>query len=308
MDPRNVKILVVEDDTNTLEVIKEALVQAQYTVETASQADEALRKIDSFAPTLVLTDHDMPGLTGLEMLTELRQRQNYTTVIFVSARGEASLVARALRAGADDYIRKPFRFEEMLARIEACLRVNNLHRDLLDANEKLQKMVDMDYLTGLYNMRSMYDRIDFELKRAKRFGRNVSCIMMDMDHFKTVNDTNDHLFGSFVLKTTGGLIKETMREIDFAARYGGDEFLIVLTETHEAGTRIFCERLREKILHHTFDDGKNQMKLTISMGFAMSHLDPKIEARTLVRQADHALYRAKELGRNRVAIFSQSDP
>jgi two-component system cell cycle response regulator len=132
--------------------------------------------------------------------------------------------------------------------------------------------------------------------------------MMDMDHFKSVNDTNDHLFGSFVLKTTGGLIKQTMREIDFAARYGGDEFLVVLTETNENGTRIFCERLREKILKHTFDDGKNQMKLTASMGFALSEANPSIDARALVRQADHALYRAKELGRNRVAVFSQSDP
>ena len=242
MDSKQVKILVVDDDPNTLEVIYEALVQANYTAKKASHADEALHLIETFEPTIVLTDHDMPGLTGLEMLNELRQQENYTTVIFVSARGESTLVAQALRAGADDFIRKPFRFEEMLARIEASLRVNGLHKDLLEANQKLQKMVELDYLTGLFNMRSMYDRIDFELKRGKRFGRSVSCIMMDMDHFKSVNDTNDHLFGSFVLKEVGQIIKKTMREIDFAARYGGDEFLIVLTETNEEGTFTFCNR------------------------------------------------------------------
>ncbi len=306
MASEKVKILVVDDDPNTLEVICEALVQAGYVVDKASQADEALRKVDSFSPTIVLTDHDMPGLTGLEMLEDLRRQKNYTTVIFISARGESSLVAQALRAGADDYIRKPFRFEEMLARIEASLRVNNLHRDLLEANDKLQKMVELDYLTGLYNMRSMYDRIDFELKRGRRFGRNVSCIMMDMDHFKSVNDTNDHLFGSFVLKETGEIIKNTMREIDFAARYGGDEFLMVLTETDKEGTMIFCNRLRENILNHTFDDGKSSMKLTVSIGFCVTKGSEGLDARALVRRADHALYDAKDYGRNRVSVYETS--
>jgi diguanylate cyclase (GGDEF)-like protein len=213
-------------------------------------------------------------------------------------------VAKALRAGADDYIRKPFRFEEMLARIEASLRVNHLHKDLVVANEKLQKMVELDYLTGLFNMRSMYDKIDYELKRGKRFGRSVSCIMMDMDHFKTVNDTNDHLFGSFVLKETGEIIKSTMREIDFAARYGGDEFLIVLTETNQNGTMTFCNRLRENIENHTFDDGRNQMNLTVSLGFAIAEGDEGLDARSLVRLADHALYDAKEAGRNRVSVYT----
>lgn len=302
MKTSDIKILVVDDDPNTLEVIAEALVQAQYQVKKANQADEALRLMQSYSPTLVLTDYEMPGLTGLEMLNELRQQDNYTTVIFVSARGESSLVAKVLRAGADDYIRKPFRFEELMARIEASLRINHLHKDLMQANQQLQQMVELDYLTGLYNMRSMYGRIDLELKRAKRFGRNVSCIMMDMDHFKRVNDTNDHLFGSFVLKEVGEIIKKTMREIDFAARYGGDEFLMVLTETNEEGTLIFCNRLRENIKNFTFDDGKNQIKLTVSMGFAMSHGDEGYDARKLVRFADHALYTAKESGRDCVCV------
>lgn len=292
------KLLVVDDDENTLAVVREALVQEGYKVETAMSAREALGTIKSYKPHLVITDHDMPELNGLEMLKQLRQEKNYVTVIFMSGRSDSQLVAQALKSGADDYIRKPFRFDEFLARVETCLRNNDLHKELKEANEKLQEMVERDYLTGLFNMRSMYERIDFELKRAKRFKRLVSAIMLDMDHFKTVNDTNDHLFGSFVLKEVGEIIQSTMREVDFAARYGGDEFLIVLTETNEAGTRTFCDRLRMNIKAHTFDDGKNKMRLTVSMGYSVVTGEEELDARQLVRQADHALYRAKEAGRD----------
>ena len=153
-------------------------------------------------------------------------------------------------------------------------------------------------------MRTMYDKIDFEIKRAKRFGRSLGCIMMDMDHFKNVNDFNDHLFGSFVLKETGEIIKRIMREVDFGACYGGDEFLMVLTETSAKGVQVFCERLRSEIEGHEFNDGKNKMKLTISMGFAVIEGDAGIGAKEFVRQADHALYDAKERGRNQFAQFS----
>ncbi len=128
--------------------------------------------------------------------------------------------------------------------------------------------------------------------------------MMDMDHFKTVNDTNDHLFGSFVLKEMGQIVQKAMRNSDFAARYGGDEFLVVLNDTDLNGAKIFSERLRQRIEGHTFQDGKNQVKLTLSLGCAVSHPNLTIDARQLVRLADHALYRAKELGRNRVEVSS----
>lgn len=302
--PPERKILIVEDDTTIQQMIKEAVEGAGYLVEAASSAEEALNLIRNFKPHLILTDQDMPGLSGLEMLRDLRDQLNYTAVIFVSGRSDALLVAQALHSGADDYIRKPFRFEELLARIEACLRTHDLHRGLLEANQKLQDMVERDHLTGLFNMRSMYDRIDGELKRAFRFGRQVACVMLDMDHFKRVNDGHDHLFGSFVLKEVGLLIQKTMRDSDFAARYGGDEFLVVLTDTNSEGSQAFCERLREKVASYNFTDGKSSIRLTLSLGCAVSILSQEITARQLVRAADHALYRAKDAGRNRVELDS----
>ncbi len=301
MQNQDRRLLVVDDDENTLTVVREALVQEGYSVETATSAKEGLELIKRIRPHLVISDHDMPELNGLEMLKKLRQEQNYVTLIFMSGRSDSQLVSLALKTGADDFIRKPFRFDEFLARVEAALRNNDIHKELREANEKLQEMVERDYLTGLFNMRSMYERIDFELKRAKRFKRNMSAVMLDMDHFKSVNDTNDHLFGSFVLKEVGEIIRNTIREVDFAARYGGDEFLIVLTETNENGTRIFCERLQMNIKAHTFDDGKNKIRLTVSIGYATITGQTELDARQLVREADHALYRAKTAGRDRVS-------
>lgn len=292
------RILVVEDDLAVREVIVEGLREAGYILEVAGDAQEAQRKISAFAPHLVLTDHDMPGLTGLQLLKELRSQQNYVTVIFVSGRSDTEVVVQALKAGADDYIRKPFRFNELLARIEVSLRNNDIHRELLEANEKLKDLVDRDYLTGLYNMRSMYERIDFELKRARRFKRPIAAVMMDMDHFKTVNDNHDHLFGSFVLKEVGRLTQECMREIDFAARYGGDEFLMILTEVKSGGSEIFCERIRNRVSQHLFKDGKDEIRLTVSLGFAITTGVNNVDARRLVREADHNLYKAKDNGRN----------
>ena len=293
------KILIVEDDPSVMEVVVEAMKSEKYIVDTASSADEALDKLKLFQPHLVLTDNDMPGLTGIDMLKTLRQQQNYVTVIFLSGRTDAQFVTEALKSGADDYIRKPYRINELLARVEVALRNNNLHAELMQANLKLHDLIDHDDLTGLYNMRSMYQKIDLEIKRAKRARRFLACVMLDMDKFKTVNDNHDHLFGSFVLKTMGNIIRKTMRDTDFAARYGGDEFLIVLTETEKNGVNGFCDRLRKTVEEFTFTSGVDSMKLTISLGYALGGHELELDARNLVRAADHNLYKAKESGRNR---------
>jgi two-component system cell cycle response regulator len=301
------RILIVEDDTSIIDILSESLNLEGYEIQKVLSASEALEAAKAFQPHLVLTDNDMPEMSGLDMLRELRRQKNYVTVIFVSGRTDTNFVVEALRAGADDYIRKPFRINELLARVEAALRTNEVHRELLEANLKLQDLVDHDHLTGLLNMRSMYEKIEVEIKRAKRFKRQMACVMMDMDHFKSVNDNHDHLFGSFVLKSVGHIIKNTMREVDFAARYGGDEFLIVLTETSKEGAGVFCERLRKTIAERMITDGKDSIQLTASMGYAVGGDGYDFDARTLVRFADQGLYKSKESGRNRATAFDGKD-
>ena len=168
------------------------------------------------------------------------------------------------------------------------------------ANKKLLDLVNIDDLTGLYNMRSLYKMLDSELDRAARYGRSVCVIMLDMDHFKKVNDNHDHLFGSFVLSEMGRIITENIRTVDFAARYGGDEFLICLTEVDLDGANSFAERLRLRVEQENFNNDHFQIRLTSSIGFAITEPGDLVDGKTLVRHADRALYEAKENGRNQV--------
>lgn len=298
------KILVVDDDDTNRILVGKALEFEGYQVQLAESGEAALVKMSEWGPHLILLDVNMPGLNGLETLAKLRVRDEYVSVMFVSANSRTEDVIRGLDAGADDYVVKPFEVLELLARVRSQLRIKDLNDSLKKANDRLKELVDIDDLTGLFNMRSLYKRLDFELDRARRYGRSVAVIMMDLDHFKTVNDQGDHLFGSFVLSQVGKMIRENIRKVDFAARYGGDEFLVVLTEISLEGATTFANRLREKIDETTFRNEYFKMDLSASLGLAIANPNQvEVDARGMVRYADRALYKAKENGRNRVEVF-----
>lgn len=302
-------ILVVDDDEDNLKLVSTTLQFEGYRTAEACSGEDALAKLQEISPDLVLLDINMPGISGLETLKHLRQRQDYVSVIFVTARADADDVIIGLDAGANDYICKPFDPYVMLARVRAQLRIKDLNDQLAEANRRLLELVDIDDLTGLFNMRSIYERLDKELYRARRYGRGVCVVMMDMDNFKTVNDTLDHLFGSFVLTQVGHMIAATIRKVDFAARYGGDEFLMVLTEINESGALSFAERVRQQVASEVFEKDGASMCLTASLGVAFSGGNEEgLDARALVRRADNALYEAKRAGKNRVQAFDSTVP
>lgn len=303
LESKDRRLLVVDDDPDSLEIIAEALKWEGYQVEMASSGPQAISLIQQWNPHLVLLDVNMPGMNGVETLRDLRAKAQYVSVMFISGNTSSEAVIRGLDAGADDYIPKPFDPLELLARVRTQLRIKDLNDQLRSANERLKELVDTDDLTGLFNMRSLYQRLDFELERGRRFGRQVCVIMMDMDHFKSVNDGHDHLFGSFVLSEVGQIIRNNIRSIDIGARYGGDEFLMVLTEVGTEGALQFCERLRQTVATKIYKSGTDEIHLTCSIGFAitpagMTIASPPIDAKEIVRLADNSLYDAKRAGRN----------
>jgi two-component system, cell cycle response regulator len=302
------KILLVDDDQDNLKIVKRLLEKEGYTVEAVDSGAKGLAALDFYKPDLVLLDVNMPGMDGLETINLLKKKENTAAVVFVTANTNTEDVIRGLDAGALDYIAKPFSGMELLARVRAQLRVKRLQDDLRHANKKLKGLVEIDDLTGLYNMRSVYEKLDQEIERARRYSHGVAAIMLDMDHFKGVNDNHDHLFGSFVLTEIGKIIKKNIRTHDFAARYGGDEFLICLSQTTTEGAKKFCERLRLTIEKHLFKNSEDEMYLTASMGCAII-IDGQslIDGRSLVRHADRGLYTAKESGRNQVNFQEVKD-
>ena len=284
-----------------VKIIAEALEKGGYKVESANRGEDGLKKIHAWQPQLVLLDINMPGMNGLKTLEAIRKNQNqdYIAVIFISANGAPDDVVLGLDHGADDYLVKPFRMKELLARVRAKLRIKELHDQLRRATKRLEELVDLDDLTGLYNMRALYRRLDSEILRSIRYGKWLSCIMIDMDSFKTINDNHDHLFGSWVIVQVAQVIKASSRNMDIAARYGGDEYLIVLPETNLQGAERLAERIRLAVAGTTFIHGKDKAKLTCSLGVAsVNAKNFKVDAKEFVRVADQMLYEAKNAGRN----------
>lgn len=296
---------MIDNDSDSLEILLEPLRWEGYDARGVTSEAEAHKLVESWIPHVVILDWMTPSMAGLRILRTVRERLAHVSCVFVSENSNTDAIIEALDSGADDYIVKPFVPLELLARIRTQLRIRDLHEQLLFANEKLKELVDTDDLTGLYNMRSLYQRLDFEMERGRRFQRDVCVVMMDMDYFKTVNDGHDHLFGSYVLSEVGKIIRANTRNIDIPARYGGDEFLMVLTETNHEGALFFCERLRANIEKTTFKNAEDSIKLTASLGFAITVPGENISAKELVRRADHALYDSKRGGRNRVSHYTQ---
>jgi two-component system cell cycle response regulator len=298
------QIIVVDDDIVNLKLISSVLNWQKCKVFTATSGEEALELIDTVDPHLVILDVMMPGLDGFQTLAKIRERQKYVSVIFISSNKKTEDIVKGLEAGADDYVAKPFHPSELQARVKAQLRNCDLKNQLINANKHLAQLVVTDEITGLFNMRTLYDKLEVEVERARRFKRQLGVIMLDIDFFKLVNDNHDHLFGSYVLSELGKIIKDNIRQTDFAARYGGDEFLIVLTDTNQVGTHLFCERLRERVAAIIFKSGRDQMNITVSLGFSIfDGTGSPVTGKELVRTADRALYKSKHEGRNRVSYY-----
>jgi two-component system, cell cycle response regulator len=306
-DPKSRPILVLDEDPETLELMLEPLRWEGYDVRGLTSYQEASEFLTYWKPQMIIVDPEFSNGEGLTYLNSLSSYFDTTSLIVVSSNNSTEQIAQCLDLGASDYIVSPFVPLEFLARVRSQLRFRDAKEQLLEANQKLQELVEIDDLTGLFNMRSIFQKLEFEIERGKRFNRPVTVVMIDMDHFKTVNDGHDHLFGSYVLSEVGKIIKASTRNIDIPARYGGDEFLIVLSETPLSGVEQFCERLRKKVEQMTFTQGKDTIRLTLSVGFATTQENESIQPKELVRRADMALYAAKGQGRNRVIRYDTSN-
>lgn len=305
-DPRNRPILVLDEDTDTLELMLEPLRWEGYDVRGLSSLKEASEFLNYWKPQMIIVDPDFANEDGLQFLNSVSGYLDSTSLIVVSGNSSSEQIAQCLDLGASDYIVSPFIPLEFLSRVRAQLRFRDAKEELMEANQKLLELVEIDDLTGLFNMRSIFQKLEFEMERGKRFSRPVTVVMIDMDRFKSVNDGHDHLFGSYVLSEVGKIIKASTRNVDIPARYGGDEFLIILSETPLSGVEQFCERLRKRVEQMTFAQGKDSIQLTLSIGHASTAGVENLSAKDLVRRADQALYQAKHAGRNRVVGHSEN--
>lgn len=321
------KVLVVDDDPWMTHLLAHHLKQDGHTVLCADCGFQALELYRRERPGLVLTDWRMPSISGVELCRAIRAQAGDQPVycIMLTAVTDEDQVVEALDAGADDYVYKPFRPRELLARLRAGERIVALQTevsrtagDLRHANDelaavnlklsvaiqRLERLARTDMLTGLANRAAGVERLEECWAASNRDGAPLSVLMLDLDHFKSINDRHGHAVGDYVLKTHARILRHEVRAGELTCRFGGEEFLIVCPNTQEESAANLAERLRQAIESYPLDEAAPELRLTISVGVAQRSADMAGPDR-LIKAADDALYAAKRAGRNRVCRASE---
>ena len=247
----------------------------------------------------------MPGFDGLKVLglKASRKELEQIPVIILTAEDDLNRKAEILERGASDYVTKPFHEKELLARVRIHTKLKLLQDELMEKNAQLEALAITDPLTGLANRRRLMSRLDEEVSRAQRYKTPLSVVMIDIDHFKQVNDTHGHAMGDAVLRNIGAMLKSCVRTTDLAARYGGEEFTLVLPHTDVPAALQVAENLRIRFseIEHQLDGVT--LRKTASMGIAARDGQGEVpQAEDLLKYADEALYHAKQNGRNQVQV------
>jgi two-component system, cell cycle response regulator len=268
---------------------------------------QAFKLLVDRKPDLVVCDLIMPTFDGLKFLALRATRPELASipVIMLTAEGDASRKVEVFELGASDYVTKPFDNEELLARVRVHYRLKVLQDELREANKRLEALADTDGLTGLFNRRYFDGLLLRELQRTARYKTPVGVVLLDIDHFKYVNDTYGHPMGDEVLRNVAKIVTAGVRVTDSAARYGGEEIAIVFTQTTAQGVAEVTERLRIQLEQFVHEYEGHTVKRTASFGVGV--VDGKgvpLTPMELVERADRALYRAKRNGRNQVVIWS----
>lgn len=312
-------VLVVDDDAAIRGIVAEVLSDDGHDVEQVESAERALQRLDDGGIDLVITDIRMAGMDGLSLLREIRSRDDIIQVIIMTSHATMDSAVGALKSGAYDFLTKPFESLDLISAtatraldaVASARERNLLVATLTRNNAELERMNNFfrdlaikDGLTNLYNHRHLQEALTAEVDRSKRYSRDLSVLFIDVDHFKTYNDTQGHPAGDEVLRGIARILLEHARHSDIVARWGGEEFVVLAPETGERAAADLAERLRAGVSTYPFLGRETQPNglITISVGVATLLADGSHTS--LVQRADAAVYEAKAAGRNTVRVAS----
>ncbi len=309
------KILIVDDVPVSIKVLGE-LLREHYGILVATSGSRAIEVALKNRPDLILMDVVMPGMDGLETCMQLKENAQTAEipVIFLTAMSESSDVIKGFEVGGQDYIVKPFNKTEVIARVKNHIelrkskeKVKQYALELERKNEELQQLLEkvnriamVDFLTEITNRRFAIDRMNEELSRISHGGGGFSLIMIDIDNFKGKNDSYGHECGDYVLKNLVNLIKSVLRNFDMMARWGGEEFLIMLPETEMSDAKIMAEKMISNVRNQVFTYKGNLFHVTITAGVAQYKAGDDLDS--IIIRADEAMYHGKRSGKNCVII------
>ncbi|MFH1288760.1 MAG: diguanylate cyclase [bacterium] len=312
-------ILIIDDNPDDRMMFSRYLKQAGFVVETTGDYVDGISIASKKEIDCILLDSQMPKISGIEVLKRLKAdvQLKFIPVIMLTGLEEEKHVLEGLDSGADDYLGKSSSSEIIVARVRAAIRVKKLQDELKEVNKiktkaledldklmaELKEISIRDSLTKLYNHGYFRDALCKEFHRAKRYGQNMTCLMLDIDYFKRVNDTYGHLFGDKVLVEIADCIKKCIRGSDILARYGGEEFSVLLIESDYEKSFIVSEKIRNCIESCEFKGNNISVKLTVSIGLSSLLEDAVLDKEKFLGSADLALYSAKMGGRNNVVMY-----
>ena len=307
-----INILLVEDSKAQGEETKKFLEKCGYTVTWVQDGMSVFKVANTQLVDLVLLDRILPDMDGSKICRwfKLNEDTKGIPIIMLTAKSTTVEKVQGLESGADDYLPKPYEEIELNARVYAALRTKTLRDELKQANQELKEiltrvevMAITDPMTGLFNRRRFEPLLDLEFKKATRYSAPLSCMMIDIDHFKVVNDAYGHAVGDAVIKDVALIIRQSIREVDTACRWGGEEFAVLTPFTNKMNAMKPAEKILESVSDHAFV-GIGDHKVTVSIGIADVSRSDIDSAEKLVNAADIAMYEAKRKGRNRIEIQS----
>jgi len=293
-------ILVVDDSLLIRAVVRGNLEGEGYVVVEAEDGAAAVEECRQRPPDVILLDVEMPGLNGYEVLALLKANRELKNipVVFLTSRSRMEDVLAGLRGGAHDYLKKPFETAELMARVGSALHVKQLQDELRMRNAALEKMARTDALTGLFNRRHLDDELRRRHSAARRHHEPLCLLLLDIDHFKRINDTYGHPVGDLVLCAFSEVLRAGTREEDVSGRWGGEEFLVILPRTELNGATEVADRIRLAVAREPISVAGQDIFVTVSGGCA---LGPSDSVDSLLREVDLRLYEAKASGRDRIA-------
>ncbi|MEA5575808.1 diguanylate cyclase [Anabaena sp. UHCC 0451] len=306
--PEDCLILVVDDVKLNLQVVANILDKVGYEITLVSNGYQALERVQSARPDLILLDLMMPDINGLEVCEKIQANPELADIpiIFLSASQEQEHLLKAFEKGAVDYVTKPFHTAELLARVRMHLelkysrqKLKKLLEEQKELVQELERLANTDPLTGIWNRRYLLIIAEQEIKRSQRYNFAFSVLLIDIDHFKKVNDTYGHNIGDEAIIFMTTTVLDHLRQVDCFGRFGGEEFIVLLPETDIDEAVVVAERIREQISNKSISMEDKKVSITVSIGVASYNLGDKT-IDVIIQRADQAVYQAKNQGRNRV--------
>ncbi len=291
------KILIVDDVPDTVNIVEKLFKSEGYDVFTASTGEEGIRKTAQVKPDVILLDINLPGIDGNVALRKIKRENPDQSVVMLTAYATVDNAIQALKEGAADFIKKPFEMDHLVHIVNRCYEKCQILIEKAQLEEEVMRLSITDDLTGLYNHRHFYKKLEEEATRANRQKMALSLMMFDVDNFKKYNDTRGHIEGDRVLERVGKIVAQCIRQkVDSGYRYGGDEFAVLLIGVKARRASEIAERIRGLVERAKLGD------ITVSIGLAEYNSDENLEQ--FVKVADDAMYVAKGQGGNRIHIWT----